>query len=122
MLQILIAVISHYLPSVFCAIWPIGTAAANWLSPFVTIRVTSRPVDRANTGMDMPTDSPRIDLTTNPLLTEKDACAYLRVSKCNPTAGAWPDWSPISKLAFQLDLGNLIWTPPSSGCGFRLRL
>jgi len=37
----------------------------------------------ANTGMDTPTDSPRIDLTTDPLLTEKDACAYLRVSKRN---------------------------------------
>ena len=37
----------------------------------------------ANTGMDTPTDSPRTDLTTDPLLTEKDACAYLRVSKRN---------------------------------------
>jgi len=30
----------------------------------------------ANTGMDTPTDSPRTDLTTNPLLTEIDTCAY----------------------------------------------
>ena len=37
----------------------------------------------ANTGMDTPTDSPRTDLTTDPLLTEKDACTYLRVSKRN---------------------------------------
>ena len=37
----------------------------------------------ANTGMDTPTDSPRTDLATDPLLTEKDACAYLRVSKRN---------------------------------------
>ena len=37
----------------------------------------------ANTGMDTPTDSPRTDLTTDPLLTEKDACAYLRMSKRN---------------------------------------
>ena len=40
-------------------------------------------VDMANTGMDTPTDSPRTGLTTDPLLTEKDACAYLRVSKRN---------------------------------------
>ena len=40
-------------------------------------------VDTANTGMDTPTDSPRTDLTTDPLLTEKDACAYLKVSKRN---------------------------------------
>ena len=40
-------------------------------------------VDVANTGMDTPTDSPRTALTTDPLLTEKDACAYLRVSKRN---------------------------------------
>ncbi|MEI7955849.1 MAG: hypothetical protein WCJ66_11825 [Verrucomicrobiota bacterium] len=26
--------------------------------------------------MDTPTDSPRTDLTTNPLLTEIDTCAY----------------------------------------------
>jgi excisionase family DNA binding protein len=37
----------------------------------------------ASTGMDTPTDSPRTDLTTDPLLTEKDTCAYLRVSKRN---------------------------------------
>ena len=37
----------------------------------------------ANTGMDTPIDSPRTDLTSDPLLTEKDACAYLRVSKRN---------------------------------------
>jgi excisionase family DNA binding protein len=37
----------------------------------------------ANTGMDKPTDSPRTDLTPDPLLTEKDTCAYLRVSKRN---------------------------------------
>ena len=40
-------------------------------------------VDTANTGMDKPTDSPRTEQTTDPLLTEKDACAYLRVSKRN---------------------------------------
>ena len=33
--------------------------------------------------MDKPTDSPRPEQTTDPLLTEKDACAYLRVSKRN---------------------------------------
>ena len=37
----------------------------------------------ANTGMDKPTDSPRTELATDPLLTEKDTCAYLRVSKRN---------------------------------------
>ena len=37
----------------------------------------------ANTGMDTLSDSPRTDLTTDPLLTEKDACTYLRVSKRN---------------------------------------
>ena len=40
-------------------------------------------VDTANTGMDKPTDSLRTEQTTDPLLTEKDACAYLRVSKRN---------------------------------------
>ena len=40
-------------------------------------------VDTANTGMDKPTDSPRTEHTTSPLLTEKDTCAYLRVSKRN---------------------------------------
>jgi excisionase family DNA binding protein len=33
--------------------------------------------------MDKPTDSLRTEQTTDPLLTEKDACAYLRVSKRN---------------------------------------
>ena len=37
----------------------------------------------ANTGMDTPTDSPLTTLATDPLLTEKDAYAYLRVSKRN---------------------------------------
>jgi excisionase family DNA binding protein len=37
----------------------------------------------ANTGMDTPTDSPGTALTTDQLFTEKDACAYLRVSKRN---------------------------------------
>jgi excisionase family DNA binding protein len=37
----------------------------------------------ANTGMDTPTDSPRTEQTHSPLLTEKDTCAYLRVSKRN---------------------------------------
>ncbi len=40
-------------------------------------------VDTANTGMDTPTDSPRPELAPSPLLTEKDTCAYLRVSKRN---------------------------------------
>ena len=40
-------------------------------------------VDTANTGMDKPTDSPRTEQTTDQLLTEKEACAYLRVSKRN---------------------------------------
>jgi excisionase family DNA binding protein len=40
-------------------------------------------VDTANTGMDKPTDSLRTEQITDPLLTEKDACAYLRVSKRN---------------------------------------
>ena len=33
--------------------------------------------------MNRPTDSPRTKQALNPLLTEKDACAYLRVSKRN---------------------------------------
>jgi len=33
--------------------------------------------------MDTPTDSPRTELAPSPLLTEKDTCAYLRVSKRN---------------------------------------
>ena len=37
----------------------------------------------ANTGMDTPTDSLRTEQAHSPLLTEKDACAYLRVSKRN---------------------------------------
>ena len=40
-------------------------------------------VDTANTGMDTPTDSPRTEQSLSPLLTEKDTCAYLRVSKRN---------------------------------------
>ena len=52
---------------------------AIWLSPFVATRI----VDTANTGMDKPTDSPRTEQAPSPLLSEKDACAYLRVSKRN---------------------------------------
>jgi hypothetical protein len=33
--------------------------------------------------MDKPTDPPRTELAPSPLLTEKDTCAYLRVSKRN---------------------------------------
>lgn len=33
--------------------------------------------------MDKPTDSLRTEQYTDPLLTEKDTCAYLRVSKRN---------------------------------------
>ena len=33
--------------------------------------------------MDTPTDSPRTEQASSPLLTEKDTCAYLRVSKRN---------------------------------------
>ncbi|MEI7911527.1 MAG: helix-turn-helix domain-containing protein [Verrucomicrobiota bacterium] len=33
--------------------------------------------------MDTPTDSPRTELAPSPLFTEKDTCAYLRVSKRN---------------------------------------
>jgi len=33
--------------------------------------------------MDKPTDSPRTEQSLSPLLTEKDTCAYLRVSKRN---------------------------------------
>ncbi len=40
-------------------------------------------VDTANTGMDKPTDSLRTEQAPCPLLTEKDTCAYLRVSKRN---------------------------------------
>jgi excisionase family DNA binding protein len=40
-------------------------------------------VDTANSGMDKPTDSLRTEQITDPLLTEKDACAYLKVSKRN---------------------------------------
>jgi len=40
-------------------------------------------VDTANTGMDKTTDPPLTQPTHDPLLTEKDACAYLRVSKRN---------------------------------------
>ena len=49
------------------------------MSPFVATRI----VDTANTGMDKPTDSPRTEQAPSPLLSEKDACAYLRVSKRN---------------------------------------
>ena len=58
---------------------PSGTAVAIWLSPFVA----TRPVATANTGMDKPTDSPRTEQAATPLLTEKDACAHLRVAKRN---------------------------------------
>ena len=37
----------------------------------------------ANTGMDKPTDSPRTEENRDPLLTEKDTCSCLRVSKRN---------------------------------------
>jgi excisionase family DNA binding protein len=37
----------------------------------------------ANTGMDTPTDCPRTEQAPCPLLTEKDTCAYLKVSKRN---------------------------------------
>ena len=33
--------------------------------------------------MDKPTDSPRTEPSTDPLLTEKDVCTYLKVSKRN---------------------------------------
>ena len=36
----------------------------------------------ANTGMDTPTDCPRTE-NTAALMTEKDTCAYLHVSKRN---------------------------------------
>jgi excisionase family DNA binding protein len=44
---------------------------------------TSCGVDTAITGMNKPTDSLRTEQATDPLLTEKDACAYLKVSKRN---------------------------------------
>jgi excisionase family DNA binding protein len=37
----------------------------------------------ANTGMDTPTDCPRTENNHDPLLTEKETCAYLQVSKRN---------------------------------------
>ena len=40
-------------------------------------------VDTANTGMDTPTCSLRTEESRDPLLTEEDTCAYLRVSKRN---------------------------------------
>ena len=40
-------------------------------------------VDTANTGMDTPTDCPRSENTPDPLLTAKDTCSYLKVSKRN---------------------------------------
>ena len=40
-------------------------------------------VDTANSGMDKPNDSPRTEHPPSPLLTENDACAYLKVSKRN---------------------------------------
>jgi excisionase family DNA binding protein len=51
---------------------------ANWLSPFVT----KTRVDMAITGMDTPTDSLRTEQSTA-LLTEKQVCTYLSVSKRN---------------------------------------
>lgn len=57
---------------------PVVTTVANWLSPFVT----SGDVDMANIGMDTPTDSLRTELH-DPLLTERQVCAYLNVSKRN---------------------------------------
>jgi len=39
-------------------------------------------VDTANTGMDTPTDSPRAE-TAAALMTEKETCSYLQVSKRN---------------------------------------
>jgi len=58
---------------------PVVTTVANWLSPFVTTPI----VDNANTGMDTPTDPPRTENSHDHLLTEKETCAYLRVSKRN---------------------------------------
>jgi len=49
--------------------WPVGTAVAICLSPFVA----TPPVDMANTGMDTPTDCPRTE-NTAALMTEKETC------------------------------------------------
>lgn len=48
------------------------------MSPFVAVR----RVDIANTGMDTPTHSLRTEQATS-LLTEKQVCEYLKVSKRN---------------------------------------
>lgn len=48
------------------------------MSPFVT----TDPIDMASSGMDTPTDSLRNELPAA-LLTEKQVCAYLNVSKRN---------------------------------------
>lgn len=48
------------------------------MSPFVT----TTPVDMANIGMETPTDSPRTE-DHAALMTEKQTCTYLNVSKRN---------------------------------------
>ena len=40
----------------------------------------------ANTGMDTPTDCPRTEINHDPLLTEKDTCAYQRGGKLGSQA------------------------------------
>jgi excisionase family DNA binding protein len=57
---------------------PVETTVANWLSPFVT----TCGVDMASTSMDTPTDPLRTEQATA-LLTEKQVCTYLNVSKRN---------------------------------------
>ena len=86
---------------------------ADRLSPFVT----TRPVDTVHTGMDTPTDCPRRENNHDPLLTEKDTCAYLRVSKRNPICWRMAGLIPYFKIGRPSGSGNRNWTPHWSGYG-----
>jgi len=63
------------------------------LSPFVT----TNWVDMANTGMNTPTDSPRTE-DHAALLTEKQTCAYLNVSKRNLYCWRMAGFIPYFKI------------------------
>ena len=67
-------------------------------------------VDTANTGMDKPTDSLRTEQTTDPLLTEKDTCAYLRVSKRNLYCWRMAGLIPYSRAAAPCGSKEQMWT------------
>ncbi|MCX6873582.1 MAG: helix-turn-helix domain-containing protein [Verrucomicrobia bacterium] len=56
--------------------------------------------------MDTQTDSPRTALTTDPLLTENDACAYLRVSKRNLYCWRMAGMIPYFKIGRAVRFGK----------------